>query len=89
LRRRTFTKLEGNRVQTEFLDRTSGRVEMTAEPRQYTSEEYEQAAICGSMKPVAWRKLFVTPDAVRQMGASFWQPCHGHQPFALCVAQKE
>ena len=76
-------------MQTEFLDRTSGRVEMTAEPRQYTSEEYEQAAICGSMKPVAWRKLFVTPDAVRQMGASFWQPCHEHQPFALFVTQKE
>jgi SAM-dependent methyltransferase len=86
---RRFTKLEGNRVRTEFLDQASGRVEMTAEPRQYTSAEYERAAICGGMKPVAWRKLFATPDAVRQMGASFWQPCHEHQPFALFVTQKE
>jgi toxoflavin synthase len=86
---RRWTKLEGNRVKTEFLDRTSGRVEMTVEPHQYTCEEYEQAAIFGGMKPVAWRKLFATPDAVRQMGASFWQPCHEHQPFALFVTQKE
>jgi 2-polyprenyl-3-methyl-5-hydroxy-6-metoxy-1,4-benzoquinol methylase len=86
---RRYTKLEGNTVKTEFLDRTSGRVEMTAEGRQYTSEEYEQAAIRGGMKPAAWRKLFATPDAVRQMGASFWQPCHEHQPAALFVTQKE
>jgi cytosine deaminase len=87
---RRWTKLEGNRVKTEFLDRTSGRVELTVEGHQYqyTSEEYEQAAICGGMKPAAWRKLFATPDAVRQMGASFWQPCHQHQPFALFVTQK-
>ncbi len=62
---------------------------MTAEPHQYTREEYERAAVCGGMTPVAWRKLFATPDAVRQMGAAFWQPCHEHQPFALFVAQKE
>jgi toxoflavin synthase len=86
---RRFTKLEGNRVRSEFLDRTSGRVEMTAEARQYTNEEYEQAAISGGMKPAAWRKLFATPDAVRQMGTSFWLPCHEHQPFALFVTQKE
>jgi toxoflavin synthase len=86
---RRWTKLEGNKVRSEFLDRTSGRVNMMAEPQQYTSEEYEQAAICGGMKPVGWRKLFATPDAVQQMGASFWHPCHEHQPFALFVAQKE
>ena len=88
---RRYTKLEGNRVRTEFLDRASGRVEMTVEGNQYqyTSEDYEQAAICGGMKSVAWRKLFATPDAVRQMGAAFWQPCHEHQPFALFVTQKE
>jgi toxoflavin synthase len=87
---RRWIKLEGNKVKTEFLDRTSGRVEMTVEGvHQYTSEEYEQAAIRGGMKPAEWRKLFATPDAIRQMGASFWQPCHEHQPFALFVTQKE
>jgi toxoflavin synthase len=86
---RRWTKLEGNKVRSEFLDRTSGRVNMVAEPFQYTSEEYEQAAICGDMKPAGWEKLFATPDAVQQMGASFWHPCHEHQPFALFVAQKE
>ena len=86
---RRYTKLESDRVLTEFLDRTSGRVEMTSEGRLHTSEEFERAAISGGMKPVAWRKLFATPAAVRQMGAAFWQPCHEHQPFALFVTQKE
>jgi toxoflavin synthase len=86
---RRFTKLEGNKVRTEFLEQTSGRVKMTAEVRRYTRQEYEQAAIAGGMKPEAWRKLFATPDAVRQIGTSFWQPCHEHQPFALFLARKE
>jgi toxoflavin synthase len=86
---RRFHRLEGNKWRSEFLDRTSGRVEMTVEAHQFTSEEFERAAISGGMKPVEWRKLFATPDAVRQLGASFWQPCHEHQPFALFVTQKE
>ena len=86
---RRYTRLEGNNMRTEFLDRASGRVEMILVAHQFTSEEFEQAAISGGMRPAAWRKLFATPDAVRQMGASFWQPCHEHQPFALFVAQKQ
>jgi 2-polyprenyl-3-methyl-5-hydroxy-6-metoxy-1,4-benzoquinol methylase len=86
---RRFTKLDGNKVLSEFLDQTSGRVEMTAQPHQYTREEYERAAVAGGMKPEAWKNLFATPDAIRQMGDSFWQPCHEHQPFALFVTQKE
>jgi toxoflavin synthase len=86
---RRLHRLEGNNIRSEFLDRASGRVEMTLEAHQFTSEEFEQAAISGGMKPAAWRKLFATPDAVRQMGASFWQPCHEHQPYALFVTQKE
>jgi toxoflavin synthase len=86
---RRFTRLEGNNMRVEFMDRASGRVEMTVEGHQYKSEEFERAAISGGMKPVAWRKLFATPDAVREMGASFWRPCHEHQPYALFVAQKE
>jgi toxoflavin synthase len=86
---RRYTRLEGNDMRTEFLDRASGRVEMTLEAHQYTTEEFERAAISGGMKPAAWRKLFATPDAVRQMGASFWRPCHDHQPFALFVTQND
>ncbi len=86
---RRFTKLDGNKVLSEFLDRSSGRVEMTAQPHQYTREEYERAAAVGGMKPEAWKNLFATPDAIREMGDSFWQPCHEHQPFALFVTQKE
>jgi SAM-dependent methyltransferase len=86
---RRFHRLEDNNMRTEFLDRTSGRVEMILEAHQFTSEEFERAAISGGMKPVAWRKLFATLDAVRQLGDAFWQPCHEHQPFALFVAQKE
>jgi toxoflavin synthase len=86
---RRFHRLEGNNMRTEFLDRASGRVEMILEAHQFTSEEFERAAISGGMKPAAWTKLFATPDAVRQMGASFWQSCHEHQPFALFVTQKQ
>jgi len=86
---RRWTRLEGNNIRSDFLDRASGRVEMTVEVHQYTSEEFERAAISGGMKPAGWRKLFATPDAVLQMGASFWRPCHGHQPYALFVAQQE
>jgi hypothetical protein len=85
---RRFTKLDGNKVLSHFLDRTSGAVEMAVEARQYTCEEYERAAVAGGMKPEVWKKLFATPDALQQMGVSFWQPCHEHQPFALFVAQK-
>ena len=86
---RRFTKLHGNKVRSEFLDRASGRVEMTAETHQYTDREYERATMDGGMKPEAWKELFATRAAVEQMGASFWQPCHEHQPFALFTARKE
>jgi 2-polyprenyl-3-methyl-5-hydroxy-6-metoxy-1,4-benzoquinol methylase len=86
---RRFTKLQGNKLRSEFLDRASGRVEMAAMTHQYTDNEYERAAVDGGMKPEAWKKLFATRDAVEQMGASFWQPCHEHQPFALFIARKE
>ena len=33
--------------------------------------------------------LFATRDAVEQMGASFWQPCHDDQPYALFIVRKE
>jgi hypothetical protein len=78
---RRFTKLQGNKLRCEFLDLASGRVEMTVEGHQCTGEEYERAAISGGMRPEAWTKLFATQDAVDQMGASFWLPCHEHQPF--------
>ncbi len=34
---RRFTRLEGNNMRSEFLDRASGRVEMTLEGHQYAS----------------------------------------------------
>jgi toxoflavin synthase len=86
---RRITKLQGNNVRMEFLDLTSGNVEMTMEKHQYTNKEYERAAANSGMKSESWKKLFATPDAVEQMGRSFWQPCHECQPYALFVAQKE
>jgi SAM-dependent methyltransferase len=86
---RRFTKLDGGKVRSELVDRTSSRVEMTVDLHQYTCGEYERAAVKGGMQPEAWKKLFATPDAVRQIGASFWKPCHEYQPFALFVAQKQ
>jgi 2-polyprenyl-3-methyl-5-hydroxy-6-metoxy-1,4-benzoquinol methylase len=86
---RRITKLQGNKVQMEFLNRTSGNVEMTMEKHQYTHKEYERAAIDGGMKPQPWKKLFATRDAVGQMGESFWKPCHDDQLYALFITRKE
>jgi len=86
---RRITKLHDNKVRMEFLDRVSGNTEMTMEKHQYTSMDYEHAALEGGMRPVAWKELFATRDAVEQMGASFWQPCHDCQPYALFLVRKE
>jgi cyclopropane fatty-acyl-phospholipid synthase-like methyltransferase len=86
---RRITKLQGNKVQMEFLDRASGNVEMTMEKHQYTHKEYERAAIDGGMTPQVWEKLFATRGAVEQMGEPFWLPCHDEQPYALFITRKE
>ncbi len=86
---RRFARLEGNKLRSEFLDRASGRVEMTAITHQYTDAEYERAAVDGGMKPVAWKKLLATQDAIEHMGAAFWRPCHEHQPFALFITRRD
>jgi SAM-dependent methyltransferase len=53
---RRYTRLENNNIRTDFLDRASGRVEMTLEGNhQYTSEEFERGAISGEMKPAGRR----------------------------------
>jgi len=85
---RRITRLQDHKVRMEFLDRASGNTEMTMEKHQYTNTQYERAAANGGMKPECWQKLFATRDAVEQMGASFWQPCHDHQPYALFIVQK-
>jgi toxoflavin synthase len=85
---RRITKLQGNTVRMEFLDLTSGHVEMTMEKHQYTNKEYERAAADGGMKSASWKSLFATREAIEQMGRSFWQPCHEFQPYALFIAQK-
>ena len=82
---RRVTKLQGNKVRMEFLDPTSGNVEMAMEKHQYTKTEYDRAAADGGMKSESWKRLFARRDAVEQMGESFWQPCHECQPY---IAQK-
>jgi toxoflavin synthase len=86
---RRFTRLDGNKIQCEFLDPASGRAEMAAEIYQYTREEYEQAARAGGMKPEEWQPVFPTSEAVDHLGAAFWQPVRQHQPFAVFVTRKE
>jgi cyclopropane fatty-acyl-phospholipid synthase-like methyltransferase len=86
---RRITKLQGNKVRIDFLDQASGNVEMTMEQHQYTKQEYERAAVAGGMKPEAWEAPFAMREAVEQIGKSFWQPCHEHQPYALFIARKE
>jgi 2-polyprenyl-3-methyl-5-hydroxy-6-metoxy-1,4-benzoquinol methylase len=86
---RRITKLQGNKVRMEFLDRGSGNIEMMMEKHQYTNKEYERAAVGGGMKPELWTKLFATRDAIEQVGEPFWRPCHDNQPYALFIARKE
>jgi cyclopropane fatty-acyl-phospholipid synthase-like methyltransferase len=86
---RRITRLKGNMVRMEFLDQTSGNVEMTMEKRQYTRNQYERAAVAGGMRPETWSGLFATPEAVERMGEAFWRPCHEYQPYALFITRKK
>jgi 2-polyprenyl-3-methyl-5-hydroxy-6-metoxy-1,4-benzoquinol methylase len=85
---RRITRLEGNEVQMEFLEETSGDVKMQAVLHQYTKDEYEHAAESAGMTPHAWKALFATREAIEVKGEKFWQPCHEEQPYALFIAQK-
>jgi cyclopropane fatty-acyl-phospholipid synthase-like methyltransferase len=84
---RRVRKLDGHRVQMEFLNEVSGAVEMKPIMRQYTKEEYEDALAQEGME-CEWRELFASHEAVTQKGEAFWQLCHATQPYALLIAQK-
>src|SRR5262249_37197760 len=75
---RRVTKLDGNLVQMLFLNEASGAVEMNPIMRQYSHEEYEDAAAPEGMA-VTWKTLFASPEAVAQKGEAFWKPCHEAQ----------
>jgi len=85
---RRVKKLDGNRVQMEFLNEASGVVVMNPIMHQYTKEEYESAIAQEGMKFV-WKRLFATVQAVAEKGDAFWRPSHETQPYALLVAQNE
>jgi 2-polyprenyl-3-methyl-5-hydroxy-6-metoxy-1,4-benzoquinol methylase len=84
---RRVRKLDGNRVQMEFLNELSGAVEMNPIMHQYTQDEYEAAATQNGMM-FEWKKLFAAPEAVARKGEAFWRRCHETQPYALLIAQK-
>jgi SAM-dependent methyltransferase len=84
---RRVRKLDGSRVQMEFLNEISGAVEMNPIMRQYTKEEYELAAAQEGMT-FEWKTLFASAEAVARKGERFWRRCHETQPYALLVAQK-
>jgi hypothetical protein len=84
---RRVKKLDGNRVQMEFLNEISGAVEMNPIMRQYTNVEYEDAAAREGMM-VEWKTLFASSEAVAAKGEGFWRRCHETQPYALLIAQK-
>ena len=84
---RRVKKLDGNRVQMEFLNEISGAVEMNPIMRQYTNVEYEDAAAREGMM-VEWKTLFASSEAVTAKGEAFWRRCHETQPYALLIAQK-
>jgi toxoflavin synthase len=84
---RRVRKLDGNRVQMEFLNEISGAVETNPIMHQYTKEEYEAAAAQAGMT-FEWKKLYASPEAVTRTGEAFWRRCHETQPCALLIAQK-
>ena len=84
---RRAQKLDGNRVQMEFLNEISGAVAMSAMMRQYTKEEYETAAAQVGMG-FEWRNLFASPEAIALKGEDFWKRWHETQLYVLLIAQK-
>jgi len=85
---RRVKKLDGNRVQMEFLNEASGVLVMNPIMHQYTKEEYE-SAIAQEGMTFEWKRLFATAQAVAEKGDEFWRPCHETQPYALLVAQNK
>jgi len=84
-----MTKLEGNLIKMEFLERTGEPgLQEPLFKRQYTETEYEQAAAAVGMS-VAWKPMIATPQAVAQEGEDFWRPVHESQPYILVVAQRD
>jgi SAM-dependent methyltransferase len=84
---RRVRKLDGNRVQMQFLNEETGAVEMDPIMHQYTRQEYEHAAAQEGMM-IGWKELHASLDALAQKGEAFWRPCHETQPYALLIAQK-
>jgi 2-polyprenyl-3-methyl-5-hydroxy-6-metoxy-1,4-benzoquinol methylase len=84
---RRVRKLDGNRVQMQFLNEETAAVEMDPIMHQYTREEYERAATQEGMI-IEWKELYASRDALAQKGEAFWRPCHETQPYALLIAQK-
>jgi 2-polyprenyl-3-methyl-5-hydroxy-6-metoxy-1,4-benzoquinol methylase len=84
---RRIKKLDGNLVQMEFLNETSGAVEMNPIMHQYTREEYEAIMTAEGMT-FEWKALIASPEALAEKGAEFWRPCHETQPYALLIARK-
>jgi SAM-dependent methyltransferase len=84
---RRVRKLDGNRVQMQFLNEETGAVEMDPIMHQYTRQEYEHAAVQEGMM-IEWKELHASLDALAQKGEAFWRPCHETQPYALLIAQK-
>jgi hypothetical protein len=83
---RRIRKLEENLVQMEFLNETSGAVEMSPVMHRYSKADYEEAIAREGMT-FQWKPLFASPEALAQKGAAFWRRCHETQPYALLIAQ--
>jgi SAM-dependent methyltransferase len=84
---RRVKKLEGNLVQMEFLNESSGAVEMNPIMHRYTKDEYE-GAIAQEGMTFEWKTLFASPEALAEKGDAFWRRCHETQPYVLLIARK-
>jgi SAM-dependent methyltransferase len=85
---RRFTRTEDGKVQVHFLDVQTKQPTFTSLLTQFSTEEYDRAALDGGFAATSWEKVYPIPEAVQALGADFWKPCEEEQPYALLVVEK-
>ena len=69
---RRFIKLHSGKMQVDFLDKNQ-QISCSAEYSDFSTADYEQAAINGGFRSVKWIHLKVEKAGLQKMGQSYWQ----------------
>ncbi len=84
---RCFRKLGNGRMAVDFLDRNQ-EVSCSAEYSDFSTNDYEQAAILGGFSKFEWRSLEPTKEGLAEMGNDYWENFEEDCPYVGFIAYK-